>query len=177
MTIVRMSPFAAALRSANMLRELWPLADQRESARSEGASVARRRTQTAKSVNAHAACSGDRSRDLRDWRESDMALEADLHAVFLDDGCGKIFPRLGIAHGDGVALRAVFHREAFHRDDQRAIDGGDFNKVAFLHERTTGDVTPGEHPAGWNRTGKNKRTIADGRWQRIALAEQIDAAR
>src|SRR5258706_5489495 len=84
-TIVRMSPRVAALRSATMLRGGAPLAVQSESARAP----------TVKSAAASAS------------------LEADLDTVFIDDHCGKIFARFGIADGNGVAGRAVFHGEGF----------------------------------------------------------------
>src|SRR5256885_147398 len=81
MTIVRMSPFAPALRSATMPAcGPAPAVGQSESARAP----------TEKSAVASAS------------------LEADLDTVFIDDDGGEIFLRLGVADGDGVALRAIF---------------------------------------------------------------------
>src|SRR5437763_1920643 len=72
------------------------------------------------------------------------SLEADLDTVFINDHCGEIFARFGVANGNGVAARAIFHRERFHSDDEQAIGGRDFHEFTFFDQRTAGNITPGE---------------------------------
>src|SRR5215212_4430962 len=90
------------------------------------------RMNSANAVKTHAAWSDEPSLRFRWKGEVDIKLEADLNAVRIDDQSGKIFSRLGVAHDDGVALRAVLHRDRFDRNGQRTLDCGNLNELAFF---------------------------------------------
>ena len=56
-------------------------------------------------------------------RPAARKLKAYLDTVFIDYHCSEIFARIGIANGNGVALRTVFHGESLHRNQELAVTG------------------------------------------------------